>query len=86
VAALVSGPILYGLFQRFAGNVHFLIQVAVTLQLVLAIMGLMTFWRPLKEPKSLPERKDIESRTEPVVILCGVGVIAAVVAFFVAFR
>ena len=86
VAALVAGPILYGVFQRFAGNVHFLIQVAVTFQLVLAIMGLITFWWPLKEPKPLPERKDIELKTEPVVITCGLAVIAAVVGFFIAFR
>jgi SSS family solute:Na+ symporter len=86
VVALISGPVIYGLFQKFADNVHFLIQVAVTFQLVLLIMGLITFFKPLKEPKPLPERKDVELKTEPVVIYCGLGVIAAVLAFFVIFR
>ena len=86
VVALIGGPVIYGLFQKFADNVHFLIQVAVTFQLVLLIMGLITFFKPLKEPKPLPERKDVELKTEPVVIYCGLGVIAAVIAFFVIFR
>ncbi|MEN6336807.1 MAG: sodium/solute symporter, partial [Phycisphaerales bacterium] len=42
VAALICGPALYGLFQHFAPGVHFLIQVALTFQLVLMIMGLIT--------------------------------------------
>jgi len=86
VAALVSGPLIYGLFQKFAGNLHFLIQVAITFQLVLLIMGLLTFFKPLPEPKRLPERTDIELRTEPMVIACGLTVIAAVLVFFVVFR
>jgi SSS family solute:Na+ symporter len=86
VTALISGPAIYALFQRFAGNVHFLIQVAVTFQLVLLIIGLITFFKPLKEPKPLPERKDVELKTEPLVIYCGLAVIAAVVAFFIIFR
>jgi SSS family solute:Na+ symporter len=86
VVALISGPAIYGLFQKFAGNVHFLIQVAATFQLVLLIMGLITFLAPLKEPKTLPERKDVELKTEPVVIYCGIAVITAVIAFFVIFR
>jgi SSS family solute:Na+ symporter len=86
VVALISGPAIYALFQKFAGNVHFLIQVAITFQLVLLIMGLITFLKPLKEPKPLPERKNVELKTEPLVIFCGLAVIAAVVAFFIIFR
>jgi SSS family solute:Na+ symporter len=86
VAALVCGPAIYSLFQKFAGNVHFLIQVAVTFQLVLFIMGMITFLAPLKEPKPLPVRKDVELKTEPFVIFCGLAVIAAVITFFIIFR
>jgi SSS family solute:Na+ symporter len=85
VAALVSGPVIYGLFQEFAPALNFLIQVALTFQLVLLIMGLITFWKPLTEPKPLPERKDLELKTEPVVIVCGIAVIAAVLTFFAIF-
>jgi SSS family solute:Na+ symporter len=85
VAALVSGPIIYGLFQKFAGEVHFLIQVAITFQLVLMIMGLITFCKPLDKPRQLPVRKDIEIRTAPEVKLVGGVVLAAVAAFYIIF-
>ena len=85
VAALVGGPIIYGVFQRFAPNVHFLIQVAVTFQLLLMIMGLITFWKPLEKPRELPERKEIEIKTAPEVKIAGAAVIAAVAIFYVVF-
>jgi len=85
VAALLSGPMIYGLFQKFAPDLHFLIQVAATFQLVLLIMGLITFWRPLKEPKSLPVRPEMRVQTEPVVLWCGGLVILGVLLFFAVF-
>jgi uncharacterized sodium:solute symporter family permease YidK len=65
--------------------VHFLIQVAVTFQLLLMIMGLITFWKPLEKPRELPERKEIEIRTAPEVKIAGAAVIAAVAIFYVVF-
>lgn len=85
VAALVGGPIIYGVFQRFAPSVHFLIQVAVTFQLLLMIMGLITFWKPLEKPRELPERKEMEMKTAPEVKIAGAAVIAAVAIFYVVF-
>jgi SSS family solute:Na+ symporter len=85
VAALVSGPAIYWLFQTYAPNLHFLVQVAITFQLVLLIMGLITFWKPLSVPRRLPERMDLNTRTEPVVVLCGLAVVVAVLVFFVIF-
>jgi SSS family solute:Na+ symporter len=86
VAALVSGPLIYWLFQMLAPGIHFLLQVALTFQLVLALMGLITFLWPLKEPRVLPERAGLELRTEPVVYWIGGAVIAGVAAFFIVFR
>ena len=85
VAALVSGPLIYGLFQRFAPDLHFLIQVAVTFQLVLLIMGLITFIKPLEKPRVLPVREDIVIKTAPEVKVIGALVIAAVVVFYIIF-
>lgn len=84
-AALLSGPILYGLFQTLAPDLHFLIQVAVTFQLVLLIMGLMTFCKPLDKPKELPVREDIDIATALDVKIIGGLVLAAVVVFYVIF-
>jgi len=85
VAALISGPIIYGLFQTFVGEVHFLIQVAIAFLLVLMIMGLITFFKPLDKPKELPVREDIEIRTTPEVKLAGGLVLAAVAVFYIIF-
>ncbi len=85
VAALVSGPALYGLFQYCAPDLHFLLQVALTFNLVLLIMGVITFLRPLAEPRLLPVRHDLDMSTSPLVRNVGIAVIAATVLFFVVF-
>lgn len=86
VVGLLAGPALYGLFQRFAPDMHFLIQVGVVFQLVLAVMGLLTFVWPATSPKALPERPGIELRTAPSVKIAGVAVIAGVALFYAVFR
>jgi len=84
-AALISGPVIYGIFQAFSGELHFLIQVAVTFQLVLMIMGLITFCKPLDKPKELPVREGMDVKTQPEVKLAGGLVLVAVVIFYVVF-
>ena len=84
-AALISGPIIYGIFQAFSGKLHFLIQVALTFQLVLMIMGLITFCKPLDKPKELPVREGMDVKTKPEVKLAGGLVLVAVVIFYVIF-
>ncbi|MHC4693897.1 MAG: sodium:solute symporter family transporter [Planctomycetota bacterium] len=86
IVALIFGPIIYGLFQAFAGKVHFLIQVAITFLLLLIIMGLITFFKPLDKPKELPVREDIEIKTMPEVKLSGALVLVAVAVFYIIFR
>ena len=85
VAALVSGPIIYGLFQGFAKDIHFLIQVAMSFVIVVAIMALITLVNPLTEPKKLPVREDIEIKTATEVKIAGACVIAAVAIFYIIF-
>ena len=85
VTALIAGPIIYGVFQIFAPSLHFLIQAAVTFQLVLMLMGLITFCRPLDKPKELPVRKDIEVETAAGVKVIGGLVIAGVALFYLIF-
>jgi SSS family solute:Na+ symporter len=86
VTALISGPVIYGLFQGFVKErLHFLIQVAITFWLVLIIMGLITFIRPLDKPRELPVREGIETKTAPEVKLAGAVVIAAVAVFYIIF-
>jgi len=85
VAGLIAGPAIYALFQLFAKPLNFLIQVAATFQLVLLIMGLITLWWPLAEPRPLPVRQDLDVRTSPVVAWIGAAVLAAVAVFVIVF-
>ncbi|HBG26522.1 MAG: hypothetical protein A2Y10_00995 [Planctomycetes bacterium GWF2_41_51] len=85
VAALIAGPIIYGIFQRFAPGIHFLLQVAMAFNLVLVIMGILTFFKPLDTPRKLPVREDIDVRTSPEVKIIGVIAMVAVVIFIIYF-
>ncbi len=81
VVALLGGPILYGIFQATLPGLNFLIQVTITFMLLILAMGLITLWRPLKAPRTLPERPGYDAATSPWVKLCGAAVIAGVIAF-----
>jgi SSS family solute:Na+ symporter len=85
VAGLLAGPAIYHLFQVFAKELHFLVQVTLTFSLVLALMGFITLVWPLQEPRRLPERKDLDMRPSPAVLVSGAAVIAGVVLFFLVF-
>ena len=93
VTALVLGPIVYGVFQftarsegRPAGHeIHFLVQVLLTFLIVSGAMLLLTWWRPLAQPRQLPVREEVETRTTPGVRLAGGAVVAGVFAFFLVF-
>ncbi|MBM4103479.1 MAG: hypothetical protein FJ263_05420 [Planctomycetes bacterium] len=85
VAALISGPLIYAIFQKYAPGLHFLIPVAVTFQLVLLIMILLTFWMPLDKSKTLPIRTDIDTETKPEVKIIGGIVLALIVIFYIIF-
>lgn len=85
VAALISGPIIYGIFQFFVPGIHFLIQVAIAFLLVIMIMTLITFLRPLEEPKELPTRDDIVIKTSTEAKVLGSLVIVGVIVFYIIF-
>lgn len=86
VAALIAGPILYGIMQQvFGAEIHFLLQVLMTFVLVCMIMGALTLIQPMSEPKTLPVREDLDLQSDPKVKALGGIVIAAVVVFCVVF-
>jgi SSS family solute:Na+ symporter len=85
VAGLTAGPIFYGLFQYGAPNLHFLLHVVLSFQLVLLVMVLMTFWSPLPAPRRLPEREGFDLRTDRSVKWAGGCTLAAVALFYIIF-
>ncbi|MFH1070399.1 MAG: sodium/solute symporter, partial [Candidatus Glassbacteria bacterium] len=84
-ALLVSAP-LYGLLQWKFGHVAFLNRMAFTFIAVIALMALITALRPLEAPRVMPVRENFDTRPSALVILLGLVVICAVVAFFIVFR
>jgi solute:Na+ symporter, SSS family len=83
----------YGALQFTAKNdarpwgheIHFLLQVLLAFAAVAAVMVAITLARPLAQPKVLPERQDLDTRTTPAVLWSGAAVIAGVVLFFIKF-
>lgn len=84
VAALVSGPVFYGLLQQFS-SIHFLIQVLIAFAGVVAVMGAFTLAAPLKTPRTLPVRAEMDLRTEPLVKWAGGAVLLGVAIFYIIF-
>lgn len=85
VVGLLAGPAIYHLFQTFAKDLHFLVQVTLTFSLVMAVLGLITLLWPLAQPRRLPERLEMALETHPVVKMAGAAVIAGVALFFIVF-
>jgi SSS family solute:Na+ symporter len=93
VVALAGGPLLYGLFQqlakiveaRYGLHVHFLLQVLLAFLILCGILGVMTAVAPLRQPRTLPERPEMNVPTSPVVKWAGAIVIAAVAVFYLLF-
>lgn len=83
-ALLLSAPI-YGLLQWQWGQTAYLNRMFITFGLLLAVMGAITALRPLREPKTLPERPDINLEGSPAVLFWGVLLLLAVAAFFIVF-
>lgn len=89
VAALLLGPVFYGLLQltqsRGMHDLFYLHQVLVAFLGVAAVMGALTLICPLQEARKLPVREEVSLQTEPVVKIAGAAVIFGVVVFFIIF-
>jgi len=81
VTALVGGPIVYGLFQRFS-SIHFLVQVLLTFLIVCAAMAAITLVAPLKEPRRLPVRNEMVAPNSKPAMALGAAVILGVAVFW----
>lgn len=85
VAALVLSPFLYGILAYAFPNLAFLNRMAVTFGVIVAVMGLITFLRPLAEPKELPVRADMDMTQSPLAKRLGLGVVAITIVLYILF-
>jgi SSS family solute:Na+ symporter len=85
VAALVASAPLYGLLQWQWGSTPYLHRMLVTFVSLVALMGLITLWAPLKVPRTLPVREELDMSSSPVVYVWGGLLVCAVAAYYLVF-
>jgi len=94
VTALMSSPAIYGaLYLFFSGSVEsltlvriaFLNRMAITFGVVLLLMSVITWLKPLKEPVKLPVRKEFDMRPTPAVKYLGIAVVVITIALYIIF-
>lgn len=94
VAALSLNVPIYGVFYLFFSGVFeawtilpiaFLNRMAITFFFIILVMALITWRYPLREPKILPVRHDIDLTQSRAVVWLGALVILAVIFFYILF-
>jgi SSS family solute:Na+ symporter len=85
VAALVSGPVIYGLLQKYS-QIHFLIQVLIAFVACCLIMIGIRMAKPLSEPRVLPDRPEMHTGNSPMAMAVGAVVIVCVIGLVIWFR
>ena len=81
---LINIPV-YGLLLWLLPDMAFLNHMAITFTAVVAVMALITAWRPLAKPKVLKQRGNIDLTPHPMAAAAGGAVIAATVALYIVF-
>lgn len=96
ISALVLNPIIYGILLIFCGSlpvfekVHivqiaFLNRMAITFIIIVIVMAIITLLKPLDKPVTMPERKEFDMQSTPVIKWLGAAVIVAVVMLYIIF-
>lgn len=94
LTALLSSPVIYGALYLFgSGSVEsltlikiaFLNRMAITFAVVLVIMAVITWLKPLKTPTVLPVRKEFDMRPAPSVKFLGAAVIIITITLYIIF-
>lgn len=96
VTALILNPIIYGILLIFFGslplfeNLHitsiaFLNRMAITFLIIIIVMTIITLIKPLKEPVTMPERKNFDMKTSKLVKRLGIVVIGLVILLYIIF-
>lgn len=85
VAVLLLSAPIYGWLQWHWVDVPYLNRMLITFVLLNLVMGIFTLIKPMKEPKVMPVRTDMDISTSPIVFVFGVLLIVVVAAFYLIF-
>jgi len=81
---LLSVPV-YGLLHWQFGGIAFLNRMAITFGVLLLVMLIITFLKPLETPKAMPVREEFDMRPTPLVLWLGAVVILVTLALYAIF-
>ncbi len=82
VVGLVVNPIVYGLLKVVAPNLAFLDRMAVCFFVVLALMAVMTWMKPLAKPVELPVTTRIRLESSKGAKTAGIGVVVVTLVLY----
>lgn len=85
VAALVGSAPIYGLLHWQCGHIHYLHRMMITFVALVVIMGIITLFKPLAEPRKMPDRAEIETENSRLAMVLGGLVMVAICVFFYKF-
>lgn len=93
ITALVANVPIYGLLWLMDSGIipsmtlkiAFLNRMAITFGALIALMAVITILRPLRQPRTMPVREDIDMTPSPSVLWLGGLVIAGVIGFYIIF-
>lgn len=85
VSALVLGVPIYGFLLWSLPGTAFLNHMAITFVVLIAVMAIMTWLRPLPEPKELEASGDIDLTPSPLARIVGIGVVIATAVLYIVF-
>lgn len=85
IVGLLLTPVLYGGLKLVLPNLAFLDRMAVVFFAVLAVMGVLTLIRPLKEPITLPRTDKIALTASRGALAAGIAVVAATLVLYAVF-
>jgi len=82
VVGLVVNPILYGLLKVVAPNLAFLDRMTVCFFVVLGLMALLTWWKPLPTPVELPTNTRIQLESSAGAKTAGIAVVVVTLILY----
>ncbi len=85
VVGLLLNPIMYFILARAFPGMAFLDRMALSFFCVLAVMGIITLIKPLKEPVRFPVKTDINLQSSNIAKVFGLAVVIVTIGLYIFF-
>jgi SSS family solute:Na+ symporter len=85
VVGLILNPIMYFILAQVFPKLAFLDRMAISFFAVLAVMGVITMVKPLKEPVKFPVKSDIDMNSSGIAKVFGLVVVVITIGLYIFF-